>query len=344
MVKMSRRQKDPPPDDTSPSRGVGSGMSSQAPLHQQRLIPHQPGPIRATVEMCIYCYDTILAHLVPSSGSGGSTENTAGGTACAAYAYSTAASNFLRSIPITAECPIFVTWDKARRPTPPSSRAASWLSGGGSNHAASGSSSGTSTPANSDEQDSRQEEDADFELRGCIGTLAPRPLRTAIGEFALTSAFRDGRFNPIAKHELPHLRVAVSLLVNYEECSHVHDWVIGVHGIIIAFRYGSADYSATYLPEVAQEQGWNQEEAVLCLIRKSGFYGEICSNLLCRVQCTRYQSSKRRLTWSDYVMLQGRDPLEDLSHDNVQERNSGAVASSPGGGGGRPNRCPFFPW
>ena len=95
----------------------------------------------------------------------------------------------------------------------------------------------------------------DFELRGCIGTLAPRPLRTAIGEFALTSAFRDGRFNPIAKHELPHLRVAVSLLVNYEECSHIHDWVIGVHGIIITFRHGSADYSATYFPEVAQEQG-----------------------------------------------------------------------------------------
>jgi len=247
----SRRQKDPllPDDDTSSSRGVGSSMSShQAPLHQQRLVPQQSGPIRATLEMCIYCYDTILAHLVPSSASGDSTPEKTGGT------YSTATANFLRSIPISAECPIFVTWDKARRPTPPCCRAASWLSGGGSN-VASRSSSGTSTPATSDEQDSQQEEDVDFELRGCIGTLAPRPLRTAIGEFALTSAFRDGRFNPIDKHELPHLRVAVSLLVNYEECSHVHDWVIGVHGIIITFRHGSADYSATYLPEVAQEQG-----------------------------------------------------------------------------------------
>ena len=249
---FSRRQKDPlllPDDDTSSSRGVGSSMSShQAPLHQQRLVPQQPGSLRANLEMCIYCYDTILAHLVPSSASGDSTPEKTGGT------YSTATANFLQSIPISAECPIFVTWDKARRPTPPCCRAASWLSDGGSN-VASRSSSGTSTPATSDEQDSQQQEDINFELRGCIGTLAPRPLRTAIGEFALTSAFRDGRFNPIDKHELPLCRVAVSLLVNYEECNHVHDWVVGVHGIIITFQHGSADYSATYLPEVAQEQG-----------------------------------------------------------------------------------------
>jgi len=221
----------------------------QAPLHQQ--LPQKPDPIQATLEMCVFCYDIILAHLMPSSAA-----EVIGG-----ITYSQAATDFLRSIPISAECPIFVTWDKICRPAPPTSREASWLSGGGSFHPTSSrSSSGTSTPATSDEQDSQQhhqeeEEDVDFELRGCIGTLAPRPLRTAIGEFAITSAFRDGRFNPISKHELPHLRVAVSLLVNYEECRHVHDWTIGIHGIIITFRHGSADYSATYLPEVAKEQG-----------------------------------------------------------------------------------------
>ena len=103
---------------------------------------------------------------------------------------------------------------------------------------------------------------------------------------------------------------------------------------------------------------WNQEEAVISLIRKAGFYGEICSNLLCRVQCTRYQSSKRRLTWSEYCMLQGRDPLDGLVHQasSLSSNNHGVVEtsgavdggkSSPGGGGGgggRPQRCPFFPW
>ena len=94
---------------------------------------------------------------------------------------------------------------------------------------------------------------------------------------------------------------------------------------------------------------------MISLIRKAGFYGEICSNLLCRVQCTRYQSSKRRLTWSDYCMLQGRDPLDGLARASSSSTNnrgivetSGAVVggkSSPGGEegeGGR--RCPFFPW
>ena len=102
---------------------------------------------------------------------------------------------------------------------------------------------------------------------------------------------------------------------------------------------------------------WNQEEAVISLIRKAGFYGEICSNLLCRVQCTRYQSSKRRLTWSDYCILKGRDPLDGLAqaassssnNHSVGETSGGAMddggQSSPGGGeGGRPQRCPFFPW
>jgi uncharacterized protein (TIGR00296 family) len=98
---------------------------------------------------------------------------------------------------------------------------------------------------------------SDFVLRGCIGTLSPLPLITAIGEYALTSAFRDHRFDPIDKHEVPHLRVAVSLLVNYEDCSHCHDWTVGVHGIIIKFTMNRSNhYSATYLPEVASEQGY----------------------------------------------------------------------------------------
>lgn len=43
-------------------------------------------------------------------------------------------------------------------------------------------------------------------LRGCIGTLEPRPLASALRDYALTSALRDSRFAPVAGHELPHLR------------------------------------------------------------------------------------------------------------------------------------------
>ena len=55
--------------------------------------------------------------------------------------------------------------------------------------------------------------DAVYDLRGCIGTLTPQPLATALGEYAIISAFRDQRFEPIRIQEVPRLRVAVSLLV-----------------------------------------------------------------------------------------------------------------------------------
>eukprot|EP00978_Attheya_sp_CCMP212_P025828 scaffold83948_cov63-Attheya_sp.AAC.4 len=155
---------------------------------------------------------------------------------------------------------------------------------------------------------------SDFVLRGCIGTLSPLPLITAIGEYALTSAFRDHRFDPIDKHEIPHLRVAVSLLVNYEDCSHCHDWTVGVHGIIIKFTLNRSNhYSATYLPEVASEQGWSQEQAVASLVRKAGYNGNVGEDLLSNITCTRYQSSKHRLTYEEYVTLSGSDPFDNAS-------------------------------
>jgi uncharacterized protein (TIGR00296 family) len=112
-----------------------------------------------------------------------------------------------------------------------------------------------------------------YVLRGCIGTLAPRPLSSAIGEYALTAALRDRRFEPIDSQEISELRVAVSLLVQYEECNHVHDWEVGLHGILIKFTDGPTanEYSATYLPEVAKEQGY------VCFMRPCSLYIYICA-------------------------------------------------------------------
>ena len=53
--------------------------------------------------------------------------------------------------------------------------------------------------------------------------------------------------------------------MNYEECKGVHDWIVGVHGILLKFKIGDKCYNATYLPEVAHEQGWTQEEAIRSL-------------------------------------------------------------------------------
>ena len=67
---------------------------------------------------------------------------------------------------------------------------------------------------------------------------------------------RDSRFSPITRDELPRLRVAVSILRHFEDAQDYLDWTVGVHGIRIEFHNEKGSKrSATYLPEVAPEQG-----------------------------------------------------------------------------------------
>lgn len=81
-------------------------------------------------------------------------------------------------------------------------------------------------------------------------------LNQGLREYAATSAFRDSRFNPITMEEVHRLHVSVSILRHFEESQGYLDWEIGVHGIRIEFvtEKGSRR-TATYLPEVAAEQG-----------------------------------------------------------------------------------------
>lgn len=62
-------------------------------------------------------------------------------------------------------------------------------------------------------------------LRGCIGTFTPLPLHDGLKEYAITSAFRDSRFEPIGRDELSKLNCSVSLLTNFEPTKSWHDWV-----------------------------------------------------------------------------------------------------------------------
>merc|ERR1719443_2732957 len=93
------------------------------------------------------------------------------------------------------------------------------------------------------------------ELRGCIGCLDSVKLRRGLGDYALRSSQQDRRFPPIGLDELPGLSCRVSVLHGFEPCSHVYDWALGVHGIVVKFtateKGGVARaYSSTYLPEV----------------------------------------------------------------------------------------------
>eukprot|EP00798_Chlamydomonas_sp_ICE-L_P013113 gene13113-3650_t len=128
-------------------------------------------------------------------------------------------------------------------------------------------------------------------LRGCIGTLEPRPLRSALHDYALTSALRDTRFDPIALQELPHLQVTISLISCFEEAGNCYDWSIGVHGLIIEFKdpMNGSYHTATFLPEVAPEQGWDHKACIRALVKKSGYSGSINQSLLDVISTTRYR-------------------------------------------------------
>lgn len=96
----------------------------------------------------------------------------------------------------------------------------------------------------------------DKRLRGCIGTFNAMNLQSGLREYAITSAFKDSRFSPITRDEFPKLSVSVSILRHFEDGDDYLDWEVGVHGIRIEFINEKGNKrTATYLPEVASEQG-----------------------------------------------------------------------------------------
>ncbi|RDL32587.1 AMMECR1-like protein [Venustampulla echinocandica] len=110
-------------------------------------------------------------------------------------------------------------------------------------------------------------------LRGCIGTFEALPLSTGLASYALTSALKDHRFNPITRSELPTLEVSVTLLTDFEDAKDAMDWELGTHGTRISFTAKGRRYGACYLPDVAVEQGWDKEETIVSLMRKAGWGG-----------------------------------------------------------------------
>lgn len=55
------------------------------------------------------------------------------------------------------------------------------------------------------------------------------------------------------------------------------DWNLGTHGIRISFVHRGRRYGATYLPDVAVEQGWTKEETIESLMQKAGWDGGVGS-------------------------------------------------------------------
>lgn len=110
----------------------------------------------------------------------------------------------------------------------------------------------------------------------------------------------------------------LSFLTDFEDVDSYLDWEVGVHGVHISFAPPTPSsstpsplaspppgarkpsYSATYLPNVAPEQGWDNIETIDSAIRKAGWEGAITEDLRRSIKVRRYQSRKCTVGWDEY--------------------------------------------
>lgn len=105
------------------------------------------------------------------------------------------------------------------------------------------------------------------ELRGCIGEIfATKPMYKSVLQNAYNAGFKDPRFYPITKDELPKIKIDISLLTHPRKINHYNEIELGRHGIIIKKGY----YQALFLPQVAPEQKWNLQQTLEHLSMKAG--------------------------------------------------------------------------
>jgi len=108
------------------------------------------------------------------------------------------------------------------------------------------------------------------QLRGCIGQFTSEmPLLELVVEMAKASATGDPRFfaDPITPDELEQLDIEISVLSPLKRTDDPLSLRLGIDGIYI--KKGGA--SGCFLPQVATETGWSEEEFLsYCCAHKAG--------------------------------------------------------------------------
>ena len=104
-------------------------------------------------------------------------------------------------------------------------------------------------------------------LRGCIGHIEGiRPLAETVLDNALSAAFRDPRFAPVAAEEVANLQIEISALTPLRPVGSWRDIEVPRHGVLLA----RGARRAVFLPQVAAEQGWDRDTLLDRLARKAG--------------------------------------------------------------------------
>ena len=101
--------------------------------------------------------------------------------------------------------------------------------------------------------------DGDFgsRLRGCIGRFtSDDTLSETIREMAQSAAFNDPRFPSLSRNEVHQIDIEVSVLSPLKKIDSIEEFKLGRDGIYII----KGRHHGTFLPQVAEETGWNTEE------------------------------------------------------------------------------------
>jgi AmmeMemoRadiSam system protein A len=94
----------------------------------------------------------------------------------------------------------------------------------------------------------------DGELRGCIGTFAPRgSLAETVAAMAKAAATEDPRFTRLRPDELAGLTISISALGTPHLLEDRAKIEVGVHGLLVRKGWNRG----VLLPKVAVEQGWD---------------------------------------------------------------------------------------
>jgi AmmeMemoRadiSam system protein A len=106
------------------------------------------------------------------------------------------------------------------------------------------------------------------DLRGCIGTIEPNDtIYNTVAMRAASAALEDTRFpHAVSLAELPFITIEISVLTPPRPVESADEIVIGKHGIVL----GGGGNRATFLPQVAPEQGWDRVTTLRHLAQKAG--------------------------------------------------------------------------
>lgn len=153
----------------------------------------------------------------------------------------------------------------------------------------------------------------EYQLRGCIGTFSKLPVAKGIERYSLIAALEDSRFPPISNKELKHLKCSCNILRNFKTIykegiknKDIFNWELGTHGIELRFKdpKTSKACSATFLPDVMTEQGWDKTDTFRNLIEKSGCWSDV-QEIMDHyddyfIEVIRYEGNKSNISYEDF--------------------------------------------